>query len=268
MGWAGRRVNVPGPGPAHRRCSTWLRVEDYRRPRRSPSVPTGLAICANAGNEATSGGRRAANTTGPASSSTSVSTALSTSTSAAPDAVSGASPAGSPMPTSTLPTSPSAWTIRSPTRPARCAASASYSVEVARPFGRNKHGIAKLIVTKDRPGWIRQHAAGVTIAELHLKSDGTGLTAELHPASSASDTDGGFRPTVIMEHVSRALERGPALTLSQIRGAVNGRAVHVDLAVTLLVHEGFVAAVKQGQSTYHSNIKRFPSTEPENDERF
>ncbi|MCA1571976.1 MAG: AAA family ATPase [Chloroflexi bacterium] len=121
---------------------------------------------------------------------------------------------------------------------------ASFKLEVVKPFGRGLSGLARLVITKDRHGWIRRVAAGGTlIAEFHGISDPTTgrLTVELRP-STAVDDQGHFRPTVLMEKVSRFLEGldAPA-TGAAVDRAKLGNARHVRFALDALVAEEFVA---------------------------
>jgi hypothetical protein len=52
---------------------------------------------------------------------------------------------------------------------------AAYSLEVVRPFGRGLTGVARIDVTKDRPGFVRSFAVGGShVAELHVVSDDGG----------------------------------------------------------------------------------------------
>lgn len=134
---------------------------------------------------------------------------------------------------------------------------AAYTFEMLVPFGRDRHGITKITVTKDRPGHVRRFAAGTTVAELHLTSNDAGVTADLRATGSAGDDDEPFRPTAIMERISKALEHSPALTIRALRAAVKGRNEYKDLALELLIAEGYVGAHKQGQSKYHHSIKPF-----------
>ena len=132
----------------------------------------------------------------------------------------------------------------------------SFTLESVTPFGRNKTGMARLIITKDRPAYLRQHCEnGKVMAEFHVKSTGETMDAELRSANSGA---GRFVPTVYMERVSAQLARGPALNITSLRAAVRGKAGVIDLAVTELVHSGYVHAEKQGVSTYYSNKKPYP----------
>lgn len=114
---------------------------------------------------------------------------------------------------------------------------AAYSIDVRAPFGRGLHGIATVTVTKDRHGQIRSQAAGGRhVGELHLHSHGDQLDCTLRaPLGSAE-----FRPTFLMERISRALEVAPdGLGIRQIRSTVSGKAVAKDQALSLLLAEGF-----------------------------
>lgn len=73
-----------------------------------------------------------------------------------------------------------------------------------------------------------------------------------------------FKPTGLMERVSRALEEEPGLSRNGVRAAVKGKASYVDLALELLVSEGFVNAERDGQSKRHSvvNPYRVPESLP------
>lgn len=132
---------------------------------------------------------------------------------------------------------------------------AAYTVEAVQPFGRNKAGVAKITVTKDRPGWIRQHAAGTVIAEFHVVSSDEKVTAELRTPASVGD--GGFRPTVVMQRISAVLEHGPALSKNALYASVRGKKEAFGLAVELLIAEGFVGTRRTGQTVYHYSQRPF-----------
>lgn len=128
---------------------------------------------------------------------------------------------------------------------------AAYAVELLQPFGRGRIGKAKITISKDRCGYVRQHEApGRVIAMFELRSwpDG-GVTYSL---SAPSSTDGTFRPTYLMEKVSRSIELHAGLSKNALRQAVGGKAANVDLALELLIAEEFVA-VERGQRGAHEH---------------
>ena len=120
----------------------------------------------------------------------------------------------------------------------------AYTLEVIEPFGRGREGLVKVVVAKDRPGFVRQHAErGDRIADLRLSAtaDDGAVAIELVPPVAGRST---FRPTVLMECACRAVEESPGLTVRAIRGAVGGKHDALTLALELLVGEGFLRVEK------------------------
>jgi hypothetical protein len=76
-------------------------------------------------------------------------------------------------------------------------------------------------------------------------------TGEHHP-----DTDD-FRPTTIMQHVSQLIETTPGCTRNAIRDAINSKATHVDLALKLLIDEGYITREPDGQAHRHHPLKPY-----------
>ncbi len=66
-----------------------------------------------------------------------------------------------------------------------------------------------------------------------------------------------FRPTVLMERVSCAIEDEPGLSRRALRVAVKGKHEAKDLALELLVAEGFVEARRDGQAVRHYSVRPF-----------
>lgn len=78
------------------------------------------------------------------------------------------------------------------------------------------------------------------------------------------DADEAWRPTLLMERVSRAVEHEPGLTRNQIRQAVKGKASYVDEALRILVDEKHIAIRPEGQRNLHHVLKpyRVPESQP------
>jgi hypothetical protein len=74
---------------------------------------------------------------------------------------------------------------------------------------------------------------------------------------TASSSDAAFRPTGLMEQVSKLLEADPGLSKRSVRSSVKGKNEYVDLALDLLVSEGFVEIQKQGQADRHFSQTAF-----------
>lgn len=114
----------------------------------------------------------------------------------------------------------------------------------------------ELRVAKDRPGFVRafsgERRADRTQLAATIRMDSTisgvvtftVLSAEegatVATAARAARADS-FRPTGLMERISKFLEVGGAESTNAVRKAMGGKAVHVDQALQLLVDEGFVA---------------------------
>lgn len=117
-------------------------------------------------------------------------------------------------------------------------------METLVPFARGRTGKVKIVNHKDRIGWLPPRQK---IAELELASnptDGTilcSLTMATGDQEQASNPSA-FRPTKLMERVSRHLEEYPgAMSKSQLRDMVKGRDEYVLMAIDALHADGFVS---------------------------
>ena len=127
---------------------------------------------------------------------------------------------------------------------------ASYSVETITQPNRSQAGLLKIRVQKDRHGHVREHqGAGkvIALARIEPSQDGAVVAVRLDlPDDNASD-DGEFRPTVLMERVSLALEAEPGMSKRAIRDAVKGKATYVDEALGHLIADDFVRVEEHGR---------------------
>lgn len=104
------------------------------------------------------------------------------------------------------------------------------------PFSRGGTGRTLLITHKDRPGFLPRP----TIGRLVLTSDGDAIRYELE-ADHSRDSDK-FRPTILMQRVSRKLEDHPEpVSQTWIEKNVDGKAAGLRTAVEILVDEGYLA---------------------------
>lgn len=143
---------------------------------------------------------------------------------------------------------------------------ASYIVKVVQPFARGKIGVARIEVAKDRPGHVREHAAGKTIAEFTL--DGTAgdhiVTATLAPPGAATGREDGddWQPTYLMRKVSRFVEAHPGISQRGIEEAVKGKASTIRLAIELLVSSGHLRREPgPGRTNQHHSVKPYGEEE-------
>jgi hypothetical protein len=104
------------------------------------------------------------------------------------------------------------------------------------PFGRGRCGKSRIEVFKDRPGHLERPSLGNFV--LTSGTDGR-CSWRLEADRSVSD-DGGFRPTFLMERVSRFIEeRVEPPSRSQIEGEVRGKADAIRTAIDRLLLEGY-----------------------------
>jgi AAA domain len=117
------------------------------------------------------------------------------------------------------------------------AADVGLSLEVVRPFSRGHTGLARIRVQKDRLGGLSRPYC----AELTLASDAdTGAIAwTLRPAADETD---GWKPTALMERVSRWLETQPEpVSRNAIEEHVKGNRDYVRDALDALVSDGYAS---------------------------
>ena len=149
---------------------------------------------------------------------------------------------------------------------------AQYLVETRKPWAPGRSGVARITIVKDRPGRVRAGLEDMrTVADMAVSAwpDG-GVTITLTattPPERASD--GGHRPTVLMERVSAflAAHDGKADPSGNgVRQGVRGDNSAIDRALTVLEMEGYITSTRQGQGTYWRHLKPFTSTSTGDDE--
>lgn len=82
--------------------------------------------------------------------------------------------------------------------------------------------------------------------------------------TDGSEGEDTFRPTTLMERVSRAVESEPGVSRNQIRTAVKGKAIYIDQAITILADEDFISVRPDGSTNRHYSLKpsRVPESQP------
>ena len=124
----------------------------------------------------------------------------------------------------------------------------AYIVKMLQPFARGKRGLAKVEIAKDRPGHVREHAHGKTIAEFTLDATGPEhilLATLTAPGTETGRTGDTFEPTHLMEKISRYVQANPGMSKKAIEGAMNGKATTIRLALELLVTRQYIG-IKTG----------------------
>ncbi len=129
---------------------------------------------------------------------------------------------------------------------------AQFITRTIRPFSKDKAGSLALICAKDRHG---THVAGRKIAEVTVTPTADRLTVELH---AVAEQAGPFRPTNLMEKVSRYLEDlDDDASLNEIKVAVHGSNPAKVEAVNVLIVEGYITRTKTGQAHRHRSARPF-----------
>lgn len=136
------------------------------------------------------------------------------------------------------------------------------ATKVVTPFGRGLSGMVRVDVNKDRRGFVRgAAAAGKIIAEAGVDSqdDGLSLVIKLDRPVESKNEDGSFRPTTLMERVSKALQSSlMPLSKNQIETAVSGKRDVVRLAIDLLAAEGYITRERGARgATLHTSVRAF-----------
>lgn len=119
---------------------------------------------------------------------------------------------------------------------------AQFIVEVTQPFGVGQRGELKLLVDKDRAGYVRGQSGGARFAgKVVIDSIAETSTSMWVEAPHGQDQgDEPWRPTHLMEQVSKLLEDvTDGLSGRNIREEVKGRVEHIRTAVDALVEGGW-----------------------------
>ncbi|MEZ5374819.1 MAG: bifunctional DNA primase/polymerase, partial [Microthrixaceae bacterium] len=117
---------------------------------------------------------------------------------------------------------------------------AAYRLETVVEPARGKPGKLRLIVAKDRLG---NRAKGTTAAEVHIEpGEGEQVNISLTVSEAQLATERGevFRPTHLMERVSRFVEDYPECSTRTIREHIKGKGEAVKQAIEVLVAEGYI----------------------------
>jgi hypothetical protein len=119
-------------------------------------------------------------------------------------------------------------------------------LEIATPLTRGGRGVVKIATHKDRPGYLARPKLGEVVLVSDAESGRVSWT--LRPAAGQEGLP--FRPTVLMERVSRHVEAHVAeeeLSRGQIEKDVKGKADALRRAIDVLTEEGYVEERKGGR---------------------
>lgn len=116
---------------------------------------------------------------------------------------------------------------------------ASFFFSIKSSFGRDMDGRSMIVVDKDKPGYVRAHAAKPNyIGDLAIYSRGgsTSVLIEL-PVATMGD---GFMPHRMMEKITAFLKENPGSEKAKIMDAVSGPAQHKEIALRSLMERQYV----------------------------
>jgi hypothetical protein len=131
------------------------------------------------------------------------------------------------------------------------------SVRTVSKFDRDTAGRVELRREHSRLG---DQGAAFTM-DLGAGRFGKFIAKDAAPDEAEPSSAPAFRPTTLMERVSRAVEAQPALSKNAIRMAVPGRAAYVDQAVDCLVAENYLRVEVVGQAKQHHSVRPFRAPE-------
>ena len=114
------------------------------------------------------------------------------------------------------------------------------------------------VVAKDRPGNRAKHS---TAAMIDIDGTDTVVTYKVHLSDAAAAHAAGerFRPTVLMDRVSRYIETHPGAGAREVRSGVSGKNNVVAQALEVLIEEGWVSATPTGagKTTEHRSVRPY-----------
>lgn len=124
---------------------------------------------------------------------------------------------------------------------------AAYLVEPVEPLGQGLRGSLVMRIAKDRPGAIRPHCGKYNkvnrlqeAARVVIDSTQEGRTAVSINAPDVPEEGKPWRPTELMERVSRVVEERPGVSHRGVSQDVKGNKESINDAIKFLVQDGFM----------------------------
>lgn len=134
--------------------------------------------------------------------------------------------------------------------------------EAKLPPAPGQVGKITLRIEKDRPGRLRERAAGKYLGTFTIDSRTEGITTVAIDYDSPITEQGVFRPTGLMEAVSRFVEDNDHATFNDICEGVTGKEKTLREAIKRLVEEGFMSTLPgPRRSTKHHMIAHYREVE-------
>lgn len=132
-----------------------------------------------------------------------------------------------------------------------------------------QRGLITLRIEKDTAGELRKTSGGGYAGTFTLdstRSETHGITAwSIGREEAPKNDDGTFRPTKLMEAISRYVEDNDQCTQRDIESDVPGKSSYLRTALKLLIHEGFISTVPGPRnSRRHHAIALYREAEDDN----
>lgn len=133
-------------------------------------------------------------------------------------------------------------------------------VVTAQAWKKGIGGASQMWINKDRHGGVTEHCPVPPNGKKEVLG-GTFILGAVGPDGLAqwqiappSETVTQFRPTALMERVSRYIERNPEVTKTNIAETVTGKNSFLKTAVDLLFDEGYLDRKKDGRYDTYGNV--------------
>lgn len=139
---------------------------------------------------------------------------------------------------------------------------AAYGFKETAIFGRGVTGRVKVLLTKDRGGFMRQHAPGQVVGTLTLASspeDGSVTASFTSPTAEALDEQARTLEDLRVR-MARAITEHPGSTSTDLRGLVEGaNGAAKNETLRWLVDNGYSRHEKSGRQTVFYSVKAYES---------
>jgi hypothetical protein len=129
---------------------------------------------------------------------------------------------------------------------------AAYGVESKVAPTKTKDGKLSIVCSKDRHG---THQHGHLVANVDIANVDGGVAVKVQAPAAT------FRPTHLMERVSRFLEDDGEASGRQIESSVTGNGPHIRTALDVLVAEGFVAKLRAERGHKYQSVTAYRDEE-------
>jgi hypothetical protein len=123
----------------------------------------------------------------------------------------------------------------------------STSSSPRKPFDRDQCGEARLVRGRHRFPELPR--------EIRLELGG-GIYGPPTVVTATETSDGNFKPTILMQKISKAIENQPGITTIDIR-ALKGENAAKNTALRILIEEGYVRTEPHGRSVRHYSVKPY-----------